>query len=48
MEFSKTRFAGIVAATTAAVAYGVYRFRGTDENDSGPVEADEDAPAASA
>jgi hypothetical protein len=43
MQFSKTRFAGIAAATTAAVAYGVYRFRSTDDDSSSP---DEDASAA--
>jgi len=48
MQFSKPRFVGIVAATTAAVAYSVYRFRTTDEDDSAPVQGDEDAPAATA
>jgi hypothetical protein len=42
MEFSKPRLAGIAAATTAVAAYGVYRFRSTDD-DSAP---DEDAAAA--
>ena len=41
MQFSKPRLAGIVAAITAA-AYGVYRFRTTNEDDPAPVEADED------
>jgi hypothetical protein len=47
MQFSKPRLAGIAAAITAA-AYGVYRFRTTDEDDPAPAEADEDAPAATA
>ena len=44
MQFSKPRLAGIAAAITAA-AYGVYRFRTTDEDDPAPAEANEDAPA---
>ena len=47
MQFSKPRLAGIAAAITAA-AYGVYRFRTSDEDDPAPAEADEDASAAAA
>lgn len=41
MRFSKSKMAGIVAATAAA-AYGIYRFRRTDDTPA----TDEDAPAA--
>lgn len=41
MQFSKPRLAGIAAAT-AAVAYGVYRFRGVDNPTSPDSDTDDD------